>query len=178
MVYNFPTVTAGQNLKSDIIGELAQHPNIVGTKLSCGDVGKLSRLSSLYRAGTPGADKYGAFAAFPGKSDVMLPGLIMNSHGIIGALVNIAPKAHVKLVQLFEEGKLSEAVELQELLSQADAAVSAIGGIGGLKACCGEYFGYGSVTVRGPLSSGSFTKLVNGEAAMWVKKCVELEKSL
>lgn len=62
MVYNFPVVTAGLNLDSDIIGELAQHPNIVGTKLSCGTIGKLHRLTSTVPASK--------FATFPGVSDV------------------------------------------------------------------------------------------------------------
>jgi len=178
MVYNFPTVTAGQNLSSDIIGELAQHPNIVGTKLSCGDIGKLTRLTSLYRSGAPGEKKYGEFATFPGKSDVLLPGLLMNSHGIIGALVNLAPKAHSKVLQLFDSGSLKEAGQIQDIISQTDAAVSSIGGIAGLKACVAEYFGYGAGNVRGPLISASKAKVLEGDAAIWIKKCVELEKSL
>lgn len=36
MLYNFPLVANGVNLDSDTIIELAQHPNIVGTKLTCG----------------------------------------------------------------------------------------------------------------------------------------------
>jgi len=178
MIYNFPTVTAGQNLTSDIIGELAQHPNIVGTKLSCGDVGKLTRLASQYRAGAPGALQYGEFATFPGKSDVLLPGLLMQSHGLIGALVNLTPKAHVKLVKLFDEGNLKEAVQLQEILSNADASLSAVGGIGGLKMCVSQYFGYGTGTVRGPLTNGSEAKITSGVAADWIKRCVDLEKTL
>jgi 4-hydroxy-2-oxoglutarate aldolase len=178
MIYNFPTVTAGQNLTSDVISELAQHPNIVGTKLSCGDVGKLTRLSTVYGTDTPGAKQYGEFATFPGKSDVLLPGLLMKSHGLIGALVNLAPKAHVKVVELFDKGDLAEAVRLQQILSQADAAASAIGGIGGLKACCAEYFGYGEGNVRGPLMNVSKDKVVQGAAADLVRRCVDLEKSL
>jgi 4-hydroxy-2-oxoglutarate aldolase len=178
MIYNFPSVTAGQNLKSDIIGELAQHPNIVGTKLSCGDIGKLTRLVSQYGTGEPGAQKYGEFATFPGKSDVLLPGLLMNSHGMIGALVNLAPKAHVKLMQLFDEGELAKATQIQRILSLADGALSAIGGVGGVKMCVAEYFSYGSGTVRGPLTSGSRAKLVDGNAAQWIKECIDLENSL
>lgn len=40
MIYNFPVVTAGIDLDSDVINTLAQHPNIVGTKLSCGQIGR------------------------------------------------------------------------------------------------------------------------------------------
>ena len=47
MIYNFPTVTAGIDLDSDVIGALAAHPNIVGTKLSCGNkAGRPPGLSS------------------------------------------------------------------------------------------------------------------------------------
>jgi 4-hydroxy-2-oxoglutarate aldolase len=44
MIYNFPTVTAGQDLDSDIIATLAEHPNIVGTKLSCGTLANCNEL--------------------------------------------------------------------------------------------------------------------------------------
>jgi len=167
-----------RSITSDIIGELAQHPNIVGTKLSCGDIGKLTRLESAYGANTPGAKTFGEFATFPGRSDVLLPGLVMKSHGLIGALVNIVPKLHVKVLQLFESGKLSEAAQIQETLSNADAAISALGGIGGLKACVAEYFNYGTGNVRGPLLNGSTVKIVESDAGRWVKKCVEMEKSI
>ena len=86
MIYNFPTVTAGLDLDSDTITTLAAHPNIVGTKLSCGNIGKLQRLTSALSPE--------GFATFPGKSDVFLQGLISGSAGVIGALPNVAPKAH------------------------------------------------------------------------------------
>jgi 4-hydroxy-2-oxoglutarate aldolase len=178
MIYNFPTVTAGQNLKSDIIGELAKHPNIVGTKLSCGDLGKAHRLATLYGKGTAGATNYGEFATFPGKSDVFLPGLLMASHGIIGALVNLAPKAHAELYRLQQKGELKEALEIQTVLSHADAAVSNVGGIGGMKKAISRNFGYGGGHVRGPLAAAKEERLDEGEDAEWIRRCVELEKSL
>lgn len=36
LVYNFPMVANGINIDSDLMLELAQHPNIVGCKLTCG----------------------------------------------------------------------------------------------------------------------------------------------
>lgn len=47
MIYNFPTVTAGQDLNSDIITTLAEHP-IVGTKLFRGNIGKLQSITSRF----------------------------------------------------------------------------------------------------------------------------------
>jgi len=144
MIYNFPTVTAGIDLDSDIIGELAAHPNIVGTKLSCGNIGKLHRLTARTRSSNQ-------FAIYPGRSDTYLFGLFGGGAGVIAALVNLFPKLHVKLYRLFQEGKIAEAMELQEKFSQADWAVSKIGGIGGLKALIIAFFGYGSPAARGPL---------------------------
>ncbi|OBZ72265.1 putative 4-hydroxy-2-oxoglutarate aldolase, mitochondrial [Grifola frondosa] len=145
MIYNFPVVTAGLNLDSDIIGLLAQHPNIVGTKLSCADVGKLHRLTSSVPASK--------FAVFPGSSSVFLQGLVSGSAGVIGALPNVAPKAHAEVYRLFKEGKLEQATKIQAMLGHADWELQKLGSIGGIKAVVSKFFGYGDPHVRGPLSS-------------------------
>lgn len=46
LVYNYPGVS-GVDLSSDVILRLAQHPNIVGTKLTCANVGKLVRIAAV-----------------------------------------------------------------------------------------------------------------------------------
>jgi len=143
MVYNFPVVTAGIDLDSDTIATLAQHPNIVGTKLSCGNVGKLHRLTSQTSASE--------FAVFAGRSDVLLHGLLSGSAGGITALMNVVPKVHFSLYKAYKEGKLEEAMKLQAILGQADWAVQKLGGVGGVKAIVSHAFGYGSGAVRGPL---------------------------
>ena len=85
---------------------------------SCGNVGKLQRVASaLPRA---------AFAAFPGKADVFLPALVCGGAGLIGALVNVAPKAHVRLLKSWREGRMEEAVRLQALLVSQRASRSAL----------------------------------------------------
>lgn len=145
MIYNFPTVTAGIDLDSDTIFALAQHPNIVGTKLSCGNVGKLHRLTSSLPASQ--------FAVFPGKSDVFLQGLVSGSAGVIGALPNVAPKAHLELYRLYKAGNMEEAAKLQALLGHADWQLGKIGSIAGIKAIVSKHFGYGKGHVRGPLAA-------------------------
>ena len=144
MVYNFPVVTAGQNLDSDIIAELAKHPNIVGTKLSCGDIGKIHRLTSAYPSNQ--------FAVYAGRSDVFVQGLISNSAGLIGALVNLLPKLHRHVYELYQKGDVTKAMELQSKLGQADWAAQRSGGIGALKAIILKQYGYGNNRVRGPLA--------------------------
>ena len=137
MIYNFPVVTAGLDLDSDTILALAKHPNIVGTKLSCADVGKLHRLTSTLPATK--------FATFPGSSAVFLQGLVSGSAGIIGALPNVAPKAHAELYRLYKEGKLAEAdstvcrrrtLELgEELQDREDSEGPVCGSFGGDRPC-------------------------------------------
>lgn len=168
MIYNFPTVTAGIDLDSDIIGELAAHPNIVGTKLSCGNIGKLHRLTARTRFSNK-------FAVYPGRSDTYLFGLLGGGAGVIAALVNLFPKLHVKLYRLFQEGKITEAMELQEKFSQADWIVSQIGGIGGLKALITTFFGYGNPAVRGPLKPVDLDKFSGTESYDVIAWLTEME---
>ena len=167
MIYNFPTVTAGIDLDSDTIAILAAHPNIVGTKLSCGNIGKLTRLTSS----VPSSE----FATFPGKSDVFLQGLISGSAGIIGALPNVAPKAHMSVYRGYKDGNLKEAAEMQSLLSHADWQLGKIGSIAGIKAIVAKHFGYGETHVRGPLSA---VESLEGFATDKLEALIAIEKFL
>lgn len=168
MVYNFPTVTAGMDLDSDIIHELALHPNIVGTKLSCGNIGKLHRLTTTCSSSS--------FAVFSGQAAVMLQGLMSGSAGAIAALPNIIPKLHVKLYRLWQERKYDEAMVLQGKLSHADWFLSKAGGIGVIKAIVSSRFGYGEPFVRGPIPSGDAQKLVGLDMER-LDELIELEKN-
>lgn len=170
MIYNFPGVTAGIDLTSDVLIALGAHPNIVGAKLSCGNVGKLQRVVS-----SPTLSR-SSFACFPGKADVFLPSLLSGSAGLIGALVNVAPKAHVRLLKLWKEGKLEEAVKLQALLGQADWELGKLGSVAGIKAVVSRHFGYGERFVRGPLRAVEVE--VGAKEAVALEELVRLEKTL
>ncbi|KAB8228878.1 dihydrodipicolinate synthase family protein [Aspergillus alliaceus] len=91
---------------------LVLRPQIVGAKLTCGDLGKLQRLS----ASLP-TTKFGPFAR---KADFLLPGLIVGSNGIVSALANLVPKLHIEAARLYKAGKLQGAQEIQWKLSVAD----------------------------------------------------------
>ncbi|KAK1221081.1 hypothetical protein PQX77_016128 [Marasmius sp. AFHP31] len=170
MIYNFAVVTAGIDLDSDIIATLAAHPNIVGTKLSCGNIGKLHRLTSKF----PSSE----FAVFAGRSDFFTHGLLSGSAGTIAAGVNIAPKVHGKILKLFKDGKITEAMELQAKLGHADWAIQKIGGIGGVKAIVSENFGYGKNIVRRPLKSVAGDSLLGISHYKAMQELIALEKSL
>ncbi|PBL03877.1 aldolase [Armillaria gallica] len=170
MIYNFPVVTAGQDLDSDTIATLAAHPNIVGTKLSCGNIGKLQRLTSRF---TPSE-----FAVFAGRTDFFLHSLISGSAGLIGASVNIVPKLHGKLLRLYEEGKIVEATALQAKMGHADWAVQKIGGIGGVKSIVSRNFDYGETVVRAPLKRVAWDALTVNKHYSAIEEVIALEKAL
>lgn len=170
MIYNFPVVTAGLDLDSDTIATLAAHPNIVGTKLSCGNIGKLHRLTSQF--------KPSEFAVFAGRSDFFLHGLISGSAGTIAALVNIVPGLHGRLLALFQEGKLKEATELQAKMGHADWAIQKIGGIGGVKSVVSRNFEYGDTVVRAPLKRVTWDSLTINKHYSALEEVIEAEKAL
>jgi len=148
LVYNYPGAVSGLDLNSDVIIELAQHPNIVGCKLTCGNTGKLNRIAAATRAATV-SDPGSGFMCMGGSVDFTLQTLIGGGSGIIGGMANIAPKACVRLVELFESGKYAEAQKLQAIVARGDwAAIQ--GGIIGTKAALMTHFGYGGYA-RKPL---------------------------
>jgi len=169
LIYNFPTVCAGIDLDSDMLSALAEHPNIVGTKLSCGSIGKLHRLTTAHLATS--------FAVFAGQSQWVLPGLFCGSAGVIAATVNLAPKIHLRLYHLWKEGKVDEAMKYQVLLGHADWAVTKVGGVTGLKRAVSQFFGYGSPDVRGPLTAATPEKLMGKEGEL-LGRLAQLEKEL
>jgi dihydrodipicolinate synthase/N-acetylneuraminate lyase len=113
IIYNFPAVCNGLDLDSDTITTLAQaNPNIVGVKLTCGSVGKITRLSATF---TPER-----FAIFGGQSDFLVGGLAAGSAGCIAAFGNIFPKTLVKIYDLYKMGKHDQALALQRMLAHAE----------------------------------------------------------
>jgi 4-hydroxy-2-oxoglutarate aldolase len=148
LIYNYPGAVSGLDLNSDAIIELSQHPNIVGCKLTCGNTGKLNRIAAATHATTV-SDSGSGFMCMGGSVDFTLQTLIGGGSGVIGGMANIAPKACVKLVKLFEAGKYAEARKLQAVVARGDwAAIQ--GGIIGTKSALVSHFGYGGYA-RKPL---------------------------
>jgi 4-hydroxy-2-oxoglutarate aldolase len=113
IIYNFPAVCNGLDLDSDVIAVLAQEfPNIVGVKLTCGSVGKITRLSATFQPER--------FAIFGGQSDFLVGGLAAGSAGCIAAFGNIFPKTVVKIFDLWKMGKHDQALALQRISAHAE----------------------------------------------------------
>ena len=173
LIYNYPGAVSGTDLDSDVISQLAKHPNIVGCKLTCGNTGKLGRIASAVDAATPSNEGSG-FMCMGGSADFTLQTMVAGGSGVITGLGNVAPTACVRLIELYEEGKLNEAKKLQAVVARGDwAAIQ--GGIVGTKSALQSYYGYGG-HARRPLhrpESGEREGFARG-----FREVVELEKSL
>jgi len=145
----------------------------VGCKLTCGNTGKLNRVAAATRAATS-SDPGSGFLCMGGSADFTLQTLIGGGSGIIGGLGNLAPKACVRLAQLYDAGDLKEARRMQAIVARGDwAAIQ--GGIIGIKAALMAHRGYGGFA-RKPLPRPSKEETVRWRDAF--VELVELEKSL
>ena len=113
LIYNFPAVCNGLDLDSETIAALAQeNPNIVGCKLTCGSVGKVTRLSATFPPER--------FAVYGGQSDFLVGGLAAGSAGCIAAFAQIFPKTVTKIYNLWVAGKHDQALALQRITAHAE----------------------------------------------------------
>jgi 4-hydroxy-2-oxoglutarate aldolase len=168
LIYNYPGGANGIDLDSDTIITLAAHPNIAGTKLTCGNTGKLNRVA----ASAPAMS--GKFSVFGGSADFTLQSIVGGGAGIIAGLANMAPKSCVKVINLFLQGNIKEAKRLQAIVARGDwAAIQS--GVVGTKAGLNIFCGYGGVCRR-PLPAPTTEDLKKYEAGF--AELMELEKSL
>ncbi|KAI9727368.1 MAG: hypothetical protein M1834_008439 [Cirrosporium novae-zelandiae] len=133
LIYNFPGVVAGLDVSSEMLDILGRHKNIVGVKLTCGGIAKVTRVSASFSP-----DK---FCALAGQSDWLIPALSVGGTGCITGVANLYPKACVELYNLYCSGKLKEAEALQKQIAVAEWGF-AKGGINGTKWIVAKMLGY------------------------------------
>lgn len=118
VIYNFPAVVNGVDLDSATLVRLAKaHDNIVGVKLTCGAVAKITRLSAELPA-----DR---FTVYGGQSDFLIGGLASGAGGTIAGFANVFPKTIVKIYDLYQESRLKEAMELHQKAALAEQGCKA-----------------------------------------------------
>lgn len=118
VLYNFPGVCNGVDMDSELITKLAKkHSNILGVKLTCASVGKITRLT----ASLPASE----FATFGGQSDFLIGGLSVGSAGCIAAFANVFPKSLSRIYSLYKEGKFEEALKLHRIAALAESPCKA-----------------------------------------------------
>ncbi|CDZ97447.1 DapA-like [Phaffia rhodozyma] len=189
MIYNYPGASGGIDLDSDTILEIANRSsNICGVKLTCGAVGKLTRITGGV-SNMAFKTKNGEFLTLGGFADFILPTVLgAQAQGAIMGLGNLYPRAIVKLFKLSESllslsksdekwlSILEQALELQTVVSTADA-IYGPAGIAATKATLQLRRGYGGNT-RLPLLPCPKDKLDAIEANEGIKKANFVEKSL
>ncbi|CAH0028428.1 unnamed protein product [Clonostachys rhizophaga] len=151
VIYNYPGAVAGIDLDSDLLIRLSQHANIIGTKFTCGSVGKLARVTEATETATqalqPESD--GSYFAFAGVADFISSSLEVGASGAIVGAANVFPRACVNVYNLAAQGKRKEAMEAQQKLAKADWELTKRA-IPGFKAILDHWFGYGGIP-RAPM---------------------------
>lgn len=124
MIYNMPGNT-GVNIPSAVTLRLAQHPNITGIKDSGGNIVQIAEVI----AGAP-AD----FSVFAGSASFLFATTMLGGVGGTLATANVAPDLCAELFRLSRDGDIGRARELQFRLLKLNSYVTAVYGVGGLKA--------------------------------------------
>ena len=173
IIYNYPGAVSGIDLTSDSLLKLAEHPNIVGTKFTCGNTGKLTRVALGAQAKTPFQEGSG-YMAFGGMCDFTVQTLVSGGSGIIAGGANVLPKLCARIWNLYAEGKRDEAEALQKVLSKGDWPMTRAA-IAGTKQAIQIYYGYGGYP-RPPLKRLDKAQLTAIEEGL--REAMEVEKSL
>lgn len=131
VIYNFPGICNGVDLDSETIAALAKRNlgKIVGVKLTCGSVAKITRLTAELSPEV--------FSTFGGQSDFLIGGLAVGSAGCVAAFSNVFPKSIVRVYELYVSGKREEALELHRKAALAESPVKA--GIASTKYAVSQY---------------------------------------
>jgi 2-keto-3-deoxy-L-rhamnonate aldolase len=157
--YYYPGVSNNIYIAPSTFETLAQHPNIVGTKLSHGNISHHTLLAQ-----NP-VIKSNNFHVFTGLGQQLLPILTIGAAGAIDALAGIFPKSVVHLYNLSMAGKVAEAQRIQYVVSGAEEVVADLGTVG-VKEGAARILGFGDRDgARLPLAGG----LEGGDGA-WEKK--------
>jgi 4-hydroxy-2-oxoglutarate aldolase len=131
VIYNFPGICNGVDLDSNMIAELAKRNpgKIVGVKLTCGSVAKITRLA----AELPSEE----FSTYAGQADFLVGGLAVGSAGCVSAFSNIFPKTISKIYELYTSGKTQEALDLHRKAALAETPIKS--GIASTKYAVAKY---------------------------------------
>ncbi|KAJ5887851.1 hypothetical protein N7495_007892 [Penicillium taxi] len=188
ILYNYPGAVAGIDMDSDLIIRISEHPNVVGTKFTCANTGKLTRVATALGAITPPSplaptraiptvvkpNAKHPYVAFGGIADFSLQTLISGGSAILAGGANVLPRLCVQIFDLWAEGKLAEAIEAQQRLSAADWVLTKAA-IPGTKSAIQSYYGYGGFPRR-PLAR--ISEIQAQEVADKIKGAIEVELEL
>ncbi|KAI2467248.1 dihydrodipicolinate synthetase family protein [Annulohypoxylon bovei var. microspora] len=129
LIYNYPGVTNGLTVIPETYEKLAKHPNIVGCKMSHGNVSYHVQVST-----SPEID-HEKFQVFSGFGQQLGPIVVFNAAGVIDGLASFFPKTVVRLFELvgkrpIDDAAIKEARVLQYRVSRAEDYIGRWGILG------------------------------------------------
>lgn len=154
---------SGVDLDSDTMLRIvkATSGKVAGTKFTCANTGKLTRVAAATDAVSVKSTGSG-WMAFGGIADFTIQTAASGGSGMIVGGANVMPKLNVKVWSLWAEGKYEEAMKMQKVLSAGDWVLSKYA-IAGTKAAIQMTKGYGGIP-RKPLQP------LTEEQAEWIKE--------
>ncbi|KAI1735439.1 dihydrodipicolinate synthase [Xylaria scruposa] len=162
LIYYYPGVSNNVKITPSTFVTLAKHPNIVGCKLSHGDVSVHAQIAS-----NPDID-HDHFRTFTGLGQQLLPVVAVGAAGAIDGSAGFFPKTVVRLYELSVKNQLSdeeahERRRLQFKVSCIEELVVRFGTVG-IKEAISRLRGFGDIDgTRLPLHGG-----IPGGDAEWV----------
>ncbi|QUH26970.1 4-hydroxy-tetrahydrodipicolinate synthase [Serpentinicella alkaliphila] len=103
ILYNVPGRTC-VNIAPKTVAELAKVDNIVAIKEACGDMSQILEIKRLVPED---------FMIYSGNDDNVVPILACGGQGVISVAANVVPKEFQRMCELFMNGNMKEALELQ-----------------------------------------------------------------
>lgn len=170
--YNYPGVTNNVMVTPEDYRVLAQHPNIVGCKMSHAIVSYHNQVSL-----DPKID-HSKFKVYSGLGQQLGPIVIFDAAGVIDGLAAIYPKTVCTLMKLaereeFDKATLKKIKELQYTVSTAENYIGKYG-IVGIKEAVKRVTGFGTLEGgRLPLKG----KLPDGEWEKWSEVWERIQKT-
>jgi 2-keto-3-deoxy-L-rhamnonate aldolase len=159
--YNYPGVTNGVMVTPETYRILAQHPNIVGCKMSHAVVSWHNQVSL-----DPKID-HNKFKVYSGLGQQLAPIVFLDAAGVIDGLAAIYPKTVCTLMKLAEarpitDENLKRIKELQYTVSTTEEFIGKYG-IVGIKEAVKRVTGYGTMEggrlpIKGKLPEGEWEK--------------------
>ena len=123
VLYNAPGFAGGVVLSVKAVARLSQHPNIIGMKDSA-PAGPAAFLSVVDRR---------KLSILAGSANFFLPSLVMGGVGGVLSLANVIPYACCRLYEIFQQGDMEKARELQKAILRVNRGVSGKYGVAGVK---------------------------------------------
>ncbi|KAK4119822.1 aldolase [Parathielavia appendiculata] len=177
LVYNYPGVTNGVQVLPETYRVLAQHPRIVGCKMSHGNVSHHVQVSL-----DPAID-HDKFRVYSGFGNQLGPIVAFGAAGVIDGMAAFYPKTVVRLNELMQKGgfnpeERAEIHRLQFAVSQGEEFVMRYGVLGIREAVC-RVAGFGNLEggrlpLRGKLPEGAWDKA----KGLFLEEIQKLESSL